>query len=357
MAPRSSRFAIHTTLAQITPINFSQSESNLAKHAKNILLPDNRPLMVAVLVLDGCNTLSFAAVVDPMRAANRLAGQTIFAWQYVSLTDAAARLTSGLEVPGTALSRLDGCDLLVVVAGFHLSRHDTPELRSGLRRIASSGAALAGVDGGPWLLAGAGLLDAHRATTHWEDLEDFATRFPAVDVRGDRFVVSGNRLTSGGATPAIEMMLHLIAARHGTGFAARVGGLFLYDGVPSSARPQSRLGAPHRHSALTARAQALMEATLDDPLPLSGIARRLGIGPRRLQQQFRQRLNTSPREHYLHLRLSEAHRLVTGTDMPLMDIALATGFASQSSFARAFRAAHGTSARALRQTGTHPRMT
>ncbi|WP_425043636.1 GlxA family transcriptional regulator [Primorskyibacter sp. S87] len=320
----------------------------MTKSAKNILQPEHRPLKTAILVLDDCNTLSFAAVVDPMRAANRLADRHAFDWEYVTPTTAPSMLTSGLSVPGTPLARLERCDLLIVVAGFQLARQATPSLLAGLRRIAGTGAALAGIDGGPWLLAEAGLLDGHAATTHWEDLENFATRFPEVDVQPDRFVLSGSRLTSGGATPAIEMMLQIISARHGSGFAARVAGLFLYDGPTAPARPQSRLG-DHRHSALTARANALMEAALDEPIPLADLAASLGTSPRTLQQQFRLRLNTTPQDHYLHLRLAEARRLVTDTEMALQDIAAATGFTSQSSFARAFRTAHGLSARDLRQ--------
>ena len=324
------------------------------KSANNILQPEQRALKTAVLVLDDCNTLSFASAVDPMRAANRLADRPAFDWDYVTATPEPAMLTSALKVPGIPLARLDGCDLMIVVAGFQLARHATPSLLAGLRRIARSGATMAGIDGGPWLLAEAGLLDGHAATTHWEDLDNFSTRFPDVDVRPDRFTVSGNRLTSGGAIPAIEMLLHIIAARHGAGFASRVAGLFLYEGAPEPSTPQSRMGAPHRHNALTAKANKLMQTALDDPLPLAEIASALGTSPRTLQQQFRLRLNTTPQDHYLQLRLAEARRLVTDTDLPLMDVALATGFASQSSFARAFRTAHGQSARDLRFERTHP---
>lgn len=100
---------------------------------------------------------------------------------------------------------------------------------------------------------------------------------------------------------------------------------------------------------MTARASALMESTLDAPLPLGDIAAKSGASLRALQSQFRKRLGTTPQAHYLALRLAEAYRLVTDTDLPLTDIALACGFASQSSFARAFRSAHKTSARALRR--------
>ena len=59
----------------------------------------------------------------------------------------------------------------------------------------------------------AGLLDGRRATTHWEDLEDFAARFPNVDVQPDRFVVDEPVFTTGGATPALDCLLSLIRAR------------------------------------------------------------------------------------------------------------------------------------------------
>jgi transcriptional regulator GlxA family with amidase domain len=327
---------------------------DLMKFAQNILIPGGTPLRIAVLVLDDCNTLSLAAGVDPMRAANRMAGRQLFDWHYVTATGTPARLTSGLNVPGAALARLDTCDLLLVIAGFNLQQHATPALRASLRRIAGSGATLAGIDGGPWLLAEAGLLDGYSATTHWEDLDAFSTRFPAVTTLHDRFHIDRDRMTSGGAAPAIDMMLHLIGARHGPALAARVAGAFIYDSSPDPSRAQARSGKRQSHNALTGRASAVMEQALDAPLSIPAVARRAGTSPRSLEAQFRARLNTTPQAHYLSLRLAEALRLVTDTDLPLLDVALATGFASQSSFARAFRAAHGTSARALRQSRDTP---
>lgn len=324
------------------------------KSANNILTPSAAPLRTAVLVLDDCNTLSFAAGVDPMRAANRMAGRTLFDWHYVTATGAPATLTSGISVPGIALSRLDHCDLLIIIAGFHLDRHATPTLCASLRRIAATGTTMAGIDGGPWLMAAAQLLDGYRATTHWEDLDRFANHFPTVIPLRDRFHIDGPRMTSGGAMPAIDMMLHLIRARFGPQLATRVAGVFIHDTIPNPARVQIRSGGHAGHNTLTARTSALMEQTLDAPLSIPDIARQIGTSPRALESHFRSRLNTTPQAHYLTLRLTEALRLVTDTDMPLLDVALATGFTSGSSFARAFRAAHGNSARALRRQHNPP---
>src|SRR3546814_3338226 len=79
-----------------------------------------------------------------------------------------------------------------------------------------------GVEAGSWLLARAGLLDGRAATTHWEDLEDFAARFPEIAVRPDRFVVDGRTFTSGGASPTFDLMLHLIRSRFGYPLALEV---------------------------------------------------------------------------------------------------------------------------------------
>ncbi|MBL4768941.1 MAG: GlxA family transcriptional regulator [Rhodobacteraceae bacterium] len=319
------------------------------KSAENILTPSARTLRTTVLVLNDCNTLSFAAVVDPMRAANRLSNKRLFDWNYVTATGSAATLTSGLTVPGAPLSRLDHCDLLLVVAGFDLDRHATPALGASLRRIAASGTTLAGVDGGPWVLAKAGLLDGYAATTHWEDMDRFTTEFPAVTALRNRFHIDRDRITSGGAAPAIDMMLHLISARFGGRLAARVAGAFIYDSAPDPSRTQARTPPHPGHNALTTRANALMEQTLETPLAIPALARQIATSPRALEHQFRTRLSTTPQAHYLHLRLQEAERLVTDTNLPIQDIALATGFTSRSSFSRAFQATNGTSARVLRK--------
>ena len=311
--------------------------------------PTDDPLSVAVLVFPETNTLSFAAAVDPLRAANRQAGRTLFHWTYVTPTDTPVTLTSGISVTGAPLAKLLHTDLLLVVAGFSIRSHATPAISASLRRLAAHGTTLAGIDGGPWILAQAGLLDHHTATTHWEDLSDFAAEFPDVTTVANRFCISDRRMTCAGAVPALDMMLHLIAARYGRRLAAQVAGAFIHDSATDPARPQTRAGPDPRHNRITRQASSLMQQALDQPLPIPKLATTLNISPRTLEAQFQSRLGQSPKAHYLTLRLTEALRLVTQTDIPLIDVALATGFASAASFSRAFRKAHGTSARALRR--------
>ncbi|WP_144379279.1 DJ-1/PfpI family protein [Mesorhizobium amorphae] len=81
-----------------------------------------------------------------------------------------------------------------------------------LRQVAAKAKWVCSVCEGALLLARAGLLDGHKATTHWAFV-DCLRRFPAVKVaRGHpRFVESGNRLTGGGISSGLDEALHLIA--------------------------------------------------------------------------------------------------------------------------------------------------
>jgi transcriptional regulator GlxA family with amidase domain len=81
-----------------------------------------------------------------------------------------------------------------------------------LRQVAAKARWVCSVCEGALLLARAGLLDGHKATTHWAFV-DCLKRFPAiqVDTAHQRFVESGNRLTGGGISSGLDEALKLIA--------------------------------------------------------------------------------------------------------------------------------------------------
>lgn len=321
------------------------------KPAETIFSADPAPLSVGILVMADTNALSLAASVDPMRAANRRAGRTLFTWRFLTPDGAPVPVTAGFTIAGAALSERGEMDVLMVVAGFRLTEQATPTILGRLRRIAPRLRAMVGIDGGSWFLALAGLLDGHAATVHWEDLETFADRFPRIDVRRDRYVISGRMVTTGGAAPCLDMMLDLIRARHGAELALRVAGAFLYEPVHGPAVPQQSVPARRlaRADPSLGEAIAIMEGAVEDPPPIAEIARRIGLSQRRLEMLFADHIGISPGRFFRDLRLDEARRMISDTRLPLQDIALRTGFSGQVAFARAFRARFGTTASSFRR--------
>lgn len=312
--------------------------------SRSIFAEESPPLRLTFLVLPGSSIMCVASAIDPLRAANRIAGARMFDWSIVSGDGKPPATTSGLPV--AVDGRFDpvaGTDVLVAVGGFG-TRHDTAAtLVAAFRRAARSARAVGGIEAGTWLLGRAGLLDGRSATTHWEDLEDFAAAFPHCDLRPDRYVVDGPVFTAGGASPTFDLMLHLIRARLGMAVALDVASVFIYDQAraASDAQPLVSLGRIDGYDPRVAQAIRLMESHLDRPLPVSAIARRCGVSARTLEHGFSQAIGETPGAYYLRLRLGAARRLVLDTAEPMADIAARTGFSSASAFSRAFAKGFG----------------
>ena len=309
-------------------------------------------LDLALLLLPDANLLSLAATVDPLRAANNYAERELYRWKLYSLNGERVTLTSGIDVETSPLPRSLPGQALIVVSGFNLERYVSPELIRHLRQLAPGLAGLGAVESGGILLARAGLLNGQSATTHWEDLDDMAERFPKIKVVRDRFVLSNKLFTTGGASPCIDMMLHLISSRQGRALAERVAGAFIYDPIHSGSDPQSlvSLARLQQRAPRVAEALRLMETHIEDPLPVSQIAAVVGMSSRRLEMLFRKELGESPAACFRRMRLEQARRMVVDTQRPLQEIAVRSGFNSQAAFSRAFVAAFGLAPSRIRKT-------
>jgi AraC family transcriptional regulator len=76
---------------------------------------------------------------------------------------------------------------------------------------------------------------------------------------------------------------------------------------------------------------------LDGPVTLSVLAKRAGRSPLRFHRAFRSVMGETPKQFIQRLRLEQAAGQLIGTRRPVLDIALACGFASHEVFTRAFR--------------------
>lgn len=316
----------------------------------SLFAPSRDPLIMAVLVLPHASILEVASVLDPMRAANRHLGEEAYRWRVVSPDGRPVPLTCGIELPSTgSLAAAEGADVLMLIVGYRQVEVATKPLLRDLRRMAGRFRLIAGVDAGAWVMARAGLLDGYRATVHWEDLEDFAATHHEMECMPDRYVIDRNRVTVGGAGPALDMMLHLIGARHGAPLARQVAASFL---TQARAGHEPQVAPPQQDTRLDGRvaeAIARMEARLDDPPAMAGLAREVGLSPRRMESLFRQYLGESPAAYGLGLRLQAARRMVTDTRHPLAEVALRTGFSSPSTLSRAFSKRFGIAPGRLRR--------
>jgi transcriptional regulator GlxA family with amidase domain len=289
--------------------------------------------------------LSFAGAIEPLRIANRVSGQELYRWvlageggQYVTCSNGAAfKLDIGLE-------EIDREDVVLVCGGVDVQKAATKGILNWLRREARRGATIGGLCTGAYAVAKAGLLDGKKATIHWENQDGFLEEFEAVTLTKSVFVMDGNRWTTAGGTSSIDLMLKVIAADHGEDLANSVADQLIYSAIRTDQDTQ-RLSIPTRigvrHPKLSQVIQ-MMEGNIEDPMSPADLAEEVGMSTRQLERLFRRYLNRSPKRYYMELRLQKARNLLMQTDMSVINVALACGFASPSHFSKCYRSHYNT---------------
>ena len=309
------------------------------------------PQRIGVLPLAGFALMSYACVVEPLRAANLLSKRRLY--ELVHFSDAESVGSSGAVSVKVDASLQDtpNLDMLLVVAGGEPEAYANASVFAWLGRMARRGIQMGGVSGGPVILAKAGLMQGRRMTVHWEHAVALAEISPNLMIERSLYVMDRDRVTCAGGTAPLDLMHALIARDHGTVFARLVSDWFLHTDIRPSGGPQ-RGGLVERVGTTSAPildAVEAMENHVADQLKLSDLATISGVSERQLNRLFRARLGVSTMGYYRDLRLDTAQRLIAHSSLPLTEIALATGFASSAHFSRSYAEKYGAPPSALRR--------
>ena len=304
-----------------------------------------RPRRFAFVLLPQFSLHCFASAIDSLRIANRMSGRRLYEWELWSEGGAAVTCSAGTSFnPDGDLGSLGADDTVLLCGGLDIREATTRGLVTWLRREVRSGVVAGGLCTAAYSLARAGLLDGRRATIHWENQDSFAEEFDEVELTKSIFIVDRGRLTTAGGTSSIDLMLKLVADDHGEELANAVADQLIYSSIRTDQDTQ-RLSVPTRigvrHPRLSQVVQ-MMETNIEEPISPATLARDVGMSTRQLERLFRRYLNRSPKRYYMELRLQKARNLLMQTDMSVINVALACGFASPSHFSKCYRAQYAT---------------
>ncbi|MAC80743.1 MAG: AraC family transcriptional regulator [Rhodobacteraceae bacterium] len=309
------------------------------------LINPDKPRRFVFLLLDKFSMLSFASAVECLRIANRMSDLTLYDWRLIGEGGDAVSCSAGTTFKlDSDLVELTRDDTVLVCGGLDVQAAATRKVLGWLRREARKGLGVGGLCTAAHALAMAGLLDGKRATIHWENQDSFAEAFDDVELTKSVFVIDGNRMTTAGGTSSIDLMLKLIADDHGEDLANAVADQLIYSSIRTDQDTQ-RLSVPTRigvrHPKLSQVIQ-MMETNIEEPISPAILAREVAMSTRQLERLFRRYLNRSPKRYYMELRLQKARNLLMQTDMSVINVALACGFASPSHFSKCYRSHYDT---------------
>ncbi|MGJ8545511.1 MAG: GlxA family transcriptional regulator [Sulfitobacter sp.] len=322
--------------------------------ATRIPLDTTKPKRFVFVLLENFTMLCFSAALESLRIANRMAGREVYSWKLIGEGGEFVTCSAGtaFKLDGD-LDEMTRDDTLLLCGGIDVQDATSKRLLGWLRREARKGIQVGGLCTAAYSLAKAGLLDGKRATIHWENQDSFAEEFQEVELTKSVFVVDSNRMTTAGGTSSIDLMLKLIADDQSEDLANAVADQLIYSSIRTDQDTQ-RLSVPTRigvrHPKLSQVIQ-MMESHIEEPISPSSLAKEVGMSTRQLERLFRRYLNRSPKRYYMELRLQKARNLLMQTDMSVINVALACGFASPSHFSKCYRAHYDTTP--YRERGSH----
>ena len=313
------------------------------------------PRTIVFVAFERFQLLDLAGPLEVFSNANDLAGGDAYEIVVTTPDGGRVRTTSGVEVGADrAMAAAPAAfDTLVVVGGRGTRQRiaDEPFL-SQLRTLAGRADRITSVCSGSLLLAAAGLLDDHRATTHWGSCDLLAQHWPAVEVLPDQiYVHDRDRWTSAGVTAGIDLALALVEADHGPELAHEVAAwLVVFARRPGGqAQFSAQLQAQAARNPAVAEVQRWLPDHLDGDLTVERLAERAGMSPRTFARTFRAETGTTPAAHVEELRVEAARRLLETTDLTVAAIARHVGLKHAETLHRAFARRVGTTPDRYRQ--------
>ncbi|MDB2390127.1 GlxA family transcriptional regulator [Alphaproteobacteria bacterium] len=287
------------------------------------------------------------SMIEPLRAANEIAGQDRFGWHLISEDGDRVPASAGVFFdPDVVLADTEKLDFIFCLSG-PMARLDNEQKSNAiLRQLARNGTRMGAVSGGVFPLARSGLLDAHPCSVHWCYKSAFQAEFPHIKAVDDVIVTDQSRFSASGAAAAFDMMLHLIEQELGAPVMTEVACWFQHPLVRGEGVRQ-RIPAFYTASADDMLPPAIQQAVnlfashIDETISINKVAEIVGMSARQLERGFKKVTGQSPSHYYRLMRMKAARQLVLYSNDTLNDIAYATGYSSAAVMVTHYKAAFG----------------
>lgn len=305
---------------------------------------------LAVLLLDGFSMLSFGSISEPLAFLGREFPDIAPALVLVSATGETACSAGGAALACDQTldhfqSSLSGSRLpraLFVCGGTEGRPAEAEAILPVLRRAQRMGVPITGLGNASWLLAEAGVLSHGKGAVHWKHLPAFAERYARIEAQDALFAGSGGVTSCSGELATLDLMMSLIAEMSPEGAEAAANHLLMpHLRAGDSKQPCSGVDRMRNLPSALRRAVAIMSANIEDPLDAADIADLSDTSVRQMERLFRRHLKTSPMKYYSKLRVETAYRLITLSDLPIREVALASGYVNSHTLTKHFKARYG----------------
>ena len=304
---------------------------------------------VEIHVSKGFSGLELTSVTHVLASANTLLGREQFSWRFSTDTPGIVTGDQGALVrgePSIGDHRL--ADMMVVVGGKNAGGGLWLPRARAMQRRAKTVVLLSDAATG---YIKATKSPAGHVTTHWRDVTVLAESGYHPKLTTHLSENSDGIITAAGAGATLELMVGLISPYLTAPQVAELGNRLLLQTIRKSDAEQPKCIADNEglFDARLTHVIRLMEETVQEPLSMDEITQQVSVSTRHLERVFRTVFNDTPARFYKRLRVKRARTMIEETLLPMMDIAVATGFGSCTTMTKAVKSEYGVTPSKMRE--------
>lgn len=242
---------------------------------------------------------------------------------------------------------------IVIVGDLNLKPGTEPNGRweqeiSWLQNQYERGAVVCSVCTGSLMLAEAGLLNNHEATSHWSASSTFQRCYPQIILRPERVLVPAGLehriITAGGSACWTDLALYLIARFCCESEARHIAKIFILGDKSNGQLPFSAMARPKQHNdEVIAQCQIWIANHYNVSNPVARMAEKSALTERTFKRRFLKATGYAPLHYVQTLRIEEAKHMLETTSDAIDDIAIEVGYKDPNSFRRLFKSTTGIS--------------
>lgn len=209
----------------------------------------------------------------------------------------------------------------------------------------ASGAAVASMCIGAFLLAGTGLLEGKSCATHWEFASKFRQLFPSVNLVEDKIITDENNLyTSGGAYSWLNLVLYLVEKYAGRDIAVLCAKGFQIDIQRNSQSPFMIFSGQKEHEDETVKkAQEFIETNVDAKITVGELASMLAVGRRSLERRFKEATANTVMEYVQRVKMEVVKKSLESSRLGVNEAMDKAGYSDPKAFRAIFKKVTGLS--------------
>ena len=240
------------------------------------------------------------------------------------------------------ISEVEKTDLIIIPALFgniNEALEANQKIIPWIEKQYDSGAEVASLCVGAFLLASTGLLKGKKCSTHWGFIDDFRRMFPEVDVQDGSIVTEENRIySSGGANSYWNLLLHLVEKYTNRETAVLISKYFAIDiGRNTQSFFSLFKGQKQHNDEEVKKAQEFIEKNIEEKFTVEELAEKMAVGRRSFERRFKRATKNSVLEYIQRVKIEAAKRNIENSRKNISEVMFEVGYTDTKAFRTIFK--------------------